>query len=144
MEGTEATRDDRQAPEGVREAVADCLTHYPAVRLAILFGSLPRGSAGPESDLDLGVMGPRPLSADERVALVEALARVTGRPVDLVDLRTTHGALLAEVLRTGIRVVETDPALYPALLRRHLLDEADFRPYRDRILADRRRAWTAA
>lgn len=135
---TPPTPDDRHAD------VAAVLAGHPAVRLAVLYGSVARGTAGPESDLDVAVMGDRPLSTDETVALVRALARETGRPVDLVDLRTVHGTLLAEVLRTGVRVVETDRTLYPAVLRRHLFDEADFRPYRDRILADRRRAWTGA
>lgn len=133
----------RDAP-GVREAIATVVGGHPAVQLAVLYGSAARGEAGPESDLDLGVMGPRPLSAAEVVALIEDLGRAVGRPVDLVDLRAAHGALLAEVLRTGVRVVEADAALYPTLLRRHLLDEADFRPYRDRILAERRRAWLGA
>ena len=129
------------APHGRLAAV---LAAHPGVRLAILFGSVARDAAGPASDLDLAVLGPAPLSTDETVALTEALAQETGRPVDLVDLRTAHGTLLGEVLRTGVRVVETDPALYPALLSRHLLDEADFRPYHDRILADRRRSWIGA
>ena len=133
-----------RALQRMRDDVAAVVASHPAVGLAILYGSAARGEAGPESDLDLAVMASRPLSTEETVALIEDLARVTGRPVDLVDLQTTHGTLLAEVLRTGVRIAETDPALYPALLRRHLFDEADFRPYRDRILADRRHAWTAA
>jgi len=127
-----------------RTDVAAVLADHPAVGLAILYGSVAHGTATPESDLDLGVMASRPLSADERVALIEDLARATGRPVDLVDLRNTHGTLLAEVLRTGVRVAETDPTLYPALLRRCLFDDADFRPYRDRILSERRQAWIGA
>lgn len=134
----------RPAPSPLLADVADVLAEHPAIRLAILYGSVAHGTAGPESDLDLGVMGPHPLSTGETVALIEDLARATGRPVDLIDLRKTHGTLLAEVLRTGVRIAETDPTLYPHLLRRHLLDDADFRPYRDRILSERRRAWTGA
>ena len=109
-----------------------------------MYGSVAAGAAGPESDLDIAVTGRQRLSADQRMALVEALARSTGRPVDLVDLRDVHGPLLAEILRTGVRVLERDVTLYGTVLSRHLLDEADFRPYRDRILADRRRAWIGA
>ncbi len=132
------------APDDRHAAVTAVVADHPAVRLAVLYGSVAQGAAGPESDLDLAVMGERPLSAGETVALVRALAHATGRPVDLVDLRTVHGALLAEVLRTGTRLYEADPTVYPSVLRRHLFDEADFRPYRDRILAERRRAWTDA
>lgn len=121
--------------------IASVLAGCPVVGLAMVYGSVARGEAGPGSDLDVAVMGSEPLSTTETIALTEALARVTGRPVDLVDLRETHGTLLTEVLRDGVRVVEKDAALYPALLCRHLLDEADFRPYRDRILRQRRQAW---
>ena len=121
--------------------LAPALDAFPDVGLAIVYGSVASGTAAPDSDLDVGVMGARPLSADARMRIVDVLSNVTGRAVDLVDLRTAHGALLAEILRTGLRVVERDATLFPDLLRRHLIDEADFRPYRDRILAERRRAW---
>lgn len=126
------------------ERVCSVLDACPDVELAIVYGSVAAGAAGPESDLDIAVTGRQRLSADQRMALVEALARSTGRPVDLVDLRDVHGPLLAEILRTGVRVLERDVTLYGTVLSRHLLDEADFRPYRDRILADRRRAWIGA
>ena len=125
-------------------ALAPAFDAVPDIELAIVYGSVANGASGPESDLDLAAMGARPLSTATHMRLVEALARCTGRPVHLTDLRETHGILLAEILRTGVRVVERDPALLPDVLRRHLFDEADFRPYRDRILAERRRAWIGA
>lgn len=121
-----------------------CLARRPAVRLGILFGSLRRGRARPESDLDLAVMGARALTVSEKMGLIEALARLTGRPVDLIDLQTTRGPLLGQVLQTGTRIYEQDRALYAELIKRHLFDQADFAPYRNRILAERRRAWMSA
>lgn len=126
------------------DALRAVLDGFPSVRLAILYGSLGRGAARPGSDLDLAVMGGQPLSARTCLALIRALGDASGRPVDLVDLRTAGGGILHEVLQTGTRILERDPALYPALLARHLVDEADFRPLHDRILADRRHAWTSA
>ncbi len=127
-------------PDAIRSALAG----FPGVRLAILYGSLARGAARPESDLDLAVMGDLPLTPDDTLALVRALGEASGRPVDLVDLRAAGGGILHEILRTGTRVLERDPALYPTLLARHLVDDADFGPLHDRILADRRHAWTGA
>lgn len=129
---------------GLHTDLRDVLAPHPAVGLALVYGSVARGDAGPESDLDVGVMGPRRLEPAEALALIRDLGNASGRPVDLVDLRAAHGTLLHEILHRGVRVFERDEALYPALLARHLIDEADFRPLRDRILADRRRAWTAA
>lgn len=117
------------------------LVDHPEVELAILYGSVAQGTETPVSDLDLAVLGAHPLSAEASMDLIGDLASLTGRPVDLVDLRTTHGTLLREILRTGIRIVETDDALFPSLLSRYLIDEADFGPIRDRILAERRHTW---
>ncbi len=128
----------------LKDDIARCLARHPRVRLGILFGSLRRGHVRPESDLDLAVMGPRALSVSEKMALIEALARLSGRPVDLVDLHTLHGPLLGQVLQTGKRIYGADPALYAELIKRHLFDEADLAPYRRRILAERRRTWISA
>lgn len=124
--------------------IGPALAAHPHVGLAIVYGSVAAQTATAESDLDLGVMGARPLTPSQRTALIADLALHSGRPVDLVDLRTTHGTLLREILRTGVRVLEQDATLYPALLHRHALDEADFQPIRDRILAERRRGWIGA
>lgn len=75
-----------------------------ALTAAIVFGSVARGSASAESDLDLAVVAEHELSAGQRSHLIEQLAEVTGRPVDLVDLRRVGEPLLGEILRDGMRV----------------------------------------
>jgi hypothetical protein len=47
---------------------------------------------------------------------------------------------LGQILRGGRRILGSDSD-YAALIRRHVLDQADFAPYRARILAERRDAW---
>jgi hypothetical protein len=61
-------------------------------------------------------------------------------PVDLIDLKRTGEPLLGQILKHGVRLMGSDTD-YAALLTRHLFDAADFLPYRNRILAERRRAW---
>lgn len=80
-------------------------------------------------------------SRRQKIALIQDLARRTGRAVDLVDLQTAHGTILHQVLHTGTLLYCADHSLYAALIKRHLFEEADFRPYRDRILTERRQAW---
>ena len=126
------------------DALRTVLAGFPGVRLAILYGSLARGAARTDSDLDLAVMGEAPLTPGDTLALIRALGDAARRPVDLVDLRAAGGGILHEILRTGVRLLERDPALYPALLARHLIDDADFGPLHDRILADRLIEWTGA
>ena len=122
------------------ELIGSVLLRHPHVKLAVLFGSLAGGAARPESDLDLAVADDRPLSADARMALIADLAEHVGRPVDLIDLTRTGEPLLGQILAHGRRILGSDER-YADLLRRHLFDEADFAPYRSRILAERRRAW---
>lgn len=122
------------------EKILAVLSRHPSIDSAILFGSLAQGAARPDSDLDLAVAGAAPLAREDKAALIAELAESLGRPVDLVDLATVGEPLLGQVLRHGRRLQGSD-ARYAALLSRHLLEMADFMPYRSRILAERRKAW---
>jgi uncharacterized protein len=116
------------------------LAQHGGIRLAILFGSLAKGRVTPESDLDLAVLMDSPLSAEAKMALIGDLAQTIGRPVDLVDLRVAGEPLLGQILKHGVPLFGSDTD-YAELIKRHLFEEADFMPYRRRILAERRRAW---
>lgn len=116
------------------------LAEHGGIRLALLFGSHATGRATANSDLDLAVRTTAPLEADEKIALIEKLAESTGMPVDLIDLKRVGEPLLGQILKHGVRLMGSDTD-YAALMSRHLFDAADFLPYRNRILAERRRAW---
>jgi uncharacterized protein len=110
------------------------------VRMAMLFGSCAKGTARPDSDLDLAVDAGRVMTADQRLALTVELAALTGRPVDLIDLRTVGEPLLGQILQYGQRISGTDQA-QAQYLTKHLIDVADFVPLQQRILQERRQAW---
>lgn len=116
------------------------LARHPHIDLAILFGSLALDVARPDSDLDLAVAAAAPLSGEARMNLIADLAERFGRPVDLIDLERVGEPLLGQILIHGRRLLGSDER-YAQLLRRHLFDNADFAPYRSRILAERRQAW---
>ena len=120
--------------------IQQILTRHGGIRVAILFGSLAKGRATPESDLDLAVLMDAPLSAETKMALIDDLSQAVGRPVDLVDLRVAGEPILGQILKHGIRLLGSDTD-YAELIKRHLFEEADFMPYRRRILAERRQAW---
>jgi len=124
----------------LKQAILAALGTQPGIGLAILFGSLAAGEGRVESDLDLAVDAGRRLTASEKMALISELAGSTGRPVDLVDLHAVGEPLLGQILRHGKRILGSDTH-YANLIRRHLFDQADFLPYRNRILAERRQAW---
>jgi predicted nucleotidyltransferase len=124
----------------LNQAILAAISTQPGIGLAILFGSLAAGEVRAESDLDLAVDAGRRLTASEKMALISELARRTGRTVDLVDIHAVGEPLLGQILQHGKRILGSD-TLYANLIRRHLFDQADYLPYRNRILAERRQAW---
>ena len=84
------------------EALRDALTEHRAVRLAILFGSIARGKANDESDVDLAVVAP----AIDHLGLARDVSLAVGREVQIVDLEQVGYALLCCIVRDGIVVAE--------------------------------------
>ena len=113
---------------------------HPELEVVLLFGSMASGQGRPDSDVDLAVQAARPLDAASKLALIAELGDATGRPVDLIDLSVVGEPLLGEILTHGKRIRGSHGAC-AELLRRHLFDAADFLPYVERLLAERRRAW---
>ena len=126
--------------ENLTRAILGALNTQPGIRLAILFGSLAAGREREDSDLDLAIDAGHRLTAGEKLALMNELAERTGRPVDLVDLQAVGEPLLGQILRHGHRLLGSETC-YADLIRKHLFDQADYLPYRNRILAERRRVW---
>ncbi len=123
-----------------REKLGQLLATHPEIRLALVFGSLAKGKARPESDLDLAIDAGRPLTLEEYLRLVEELAQSLGRPVDLIDLHRAGPGLLGQILKHGVRVLgsSTDRAVW---MVRQVYDAEDFLPGLRALLAQRRKAW---
>jgi predicted nucleotidyltransferase len=119
-------------------ALVDACRAAGAPRLAFVFGSVARGTARADSDLDVAIDLGRPLTADDKLRLIDALAAASGRAVDLVDLRRAGVPLVGEILAGGCRLLG-DATAHGALMARHLTDVADFMPAYRRLM-DRRLA----
>jgi predicted nucleotidyltransferase len=65
---------------------------------AAVFGSVARGEARADSDLDLAVSFGRPMNSDLRMAVTGIAADVAGRSIDLIDLESVDGLILARAL----------------------------------------------
>ncbi len=124
----------------IDDQLRDVFSAFPSIKLVILFGSVASGKAHAQSDLDVAVVGARPLGADDKIHIIEALALKTGRPVDLVDLHDSPEPITGQVLKHGRRIFGANTA-YAELLSRHLVEQADFVPLQERILSERRIAW---
>lgn len=128
------------AQRSIDETIRGVLAAHGRIVLAVLFGSMADLRAQSDSDVDIAVAADRVLNTDEKLALIGQVAERLGRPVDLIDLQTVGEPLLGEIICHGRRLLGTDTA-YAGLIRKHLFDQADFLPYRARILDERRRAW---
>ena len=88
--------------------VRHVLEHEPGIVVAWIFGSVARGTARPESDVDVAVafddVLPLPRLLDLQAALTELLQKET----QVVDVRRAPVDLVHRVLRDGILVVERD------------------------------------
>ncbi len=107
-------------------ALVDALQSWSGVRLAVLFGSAARGKAAPGSDLDVGILfDPGQESA---AALEVALARATGRRVDVVRLEAAPPLLRFEVARDGRVLLERTPHAWVDFRARAMTDWWDWAP----------------
>jgi predicted nucleotidyltransferase len=92
-----APRDFRAVPQRLEDVLAARLRAAGAV-YATVFGSVARGQARRDSDIDVAVSFGKPMSSDLRAAMIGIVAEASGRGVDLVDLETAEGLILARAL----------------------------------------------
>lgn len=122
------------------EQIRQALVPFEDIDLAIVFGSLAKGTQRPDSDLDIAIQASRPLTAVQRIELIDALAMALGRPVDLIDLKTAGQPVLNQIVKYGCRILGSDEKM-AGLIFRNIMDQADFVPLQQRILKERRAAW---
>ena len=78
-----------------------------------LFGSVARGDAGPDSDVDVGVLfsvESAPTLEAPQFSLEAEMERALRRPVQVVALNRASADLVHRVLRDGKIVLDRDPA----------------------------------
>jgi uncharacterized protein len=109
-----------------------------AIRLAGIYGSFATEKARSNSDLDFAVAATHLLSFEEKANLAEQIAALVGREVDIVDLRDARGVIFSEISRDILWLCKKDEDLWIELLKRQLIEEADFTPLRERLLQKKR------
>ena len=135
------TKPSPLSPESsVLNQLREVLARFSGVTLAVLFGSVAAGRQRADSDLDIALAADHPLTVAEKIAITQALAEKTGRPIDLIDLATVTEPLLGQIVQHGRRLLGSDTA-FGNLISRHLVEQADFMPIRGRVLTERRIAW---
>ena len=89
-----ADMDDNALIEHIRQSVPNLIALYR-------FGSQAKGTAHPESDLDLAVLARDPIPAMRRFELAQELAIQFHRDVDHIDLRSASTVMRMQVISTG-------------------------------------------
>ena len=110
------------------------------IELAILFGSMVAGNYTSHSDVDLAIHQNKPLTASQKKELIEQISLITGRSVDLIDLHKVGEPLLGQILNYGKRLQGSNTQ-YAELGLKHAYAQADFMPYIERTLKERRNKW---
>lgn len=104
----------------------------PAVRLAVLFGSMARGQGRKDSDVDLGLLL-APVSRRERLHVEAELARAAKREVDFIDLDEAPPLLRFEITRDGVVILEREEGLWTRFKAKAMVDWWDWAPIARRI-----------
>jgi hypothetical protein len=86
-----------------RQALLTLAAKFGATDLRV-FGSVARGEAGPESDVDLLVRFEHPVGLFGRMELKERAEQLLGRTVDLATEGSLHWLIRPEVLAEAVPV----------------------------------------
>lgn len=96
--------DERDETLAALRALLPELRRQWPIRSLSIFGSVARGDAGPESDLDVLVEFDRPVTLSMFLALEEAVAKSVGRKVDLVSRQALKPFIGARVVKEAVLV----------------------------------------
>jgi predicted nucleotidyltransferase len=100
-------------PTDIAEAVAGAFSDAADVAAVYVFGSVARGTAGSDSDVDVGVLytvPPPPTLLGQPYGVEADLSARLGRAVEVVVLNGAPVDLVHRVLRDGVLVLDRDPS----------------------------------
>jgi len=122
--------------------VKETLGTASKLKLAILYGSAATGKMRADSDVDLAVLFDRPLTAEQKMALISRLESELQRDVDVADLFALSGTILKQVLCKGRVLIQTRPGVLAELMQRMIYNQTDMMPYVSRTLIERQLRFT--
>lgn len=115
-------------PEPIERALHDVAAATPGLDLAIVFGSMARGTARPGSDLDVAIVG-----HVDTFELGGRLSLATGREVDVVDCARATIPLIDAIVRQGVVVYERERGAEASFRARALAMLEIDRPWYERM-----------
>jgi predicted nucleotidyltransferase len=111
---------------------------------ATLIGSHARGSAGPLSDVDIGVWHEPGLDSSALLRLRLSLARTAAQAlgtqeVDIVPLNSATPLMRHRAIRDGQRLIERDPKMRVRLETKAIIEYLDTAPLRAELARGQRK-----
>lgn len=111
--------------EPLRHQLADTWARFPGVELALVFGSVARGQATSNSDLDIALVG----SDVDVLDLSREIGAVAGREAQVVLLDNPSIVLLNEIVGESLPLFERENGVYARWVSRTLIQLEDDLPW---------------
>lgn len=121
----------------IKEKLESYFTRQPDYLVVGIYGSYAKNKTRPDSDIDICVARKTPLTTEEKITLSTELSLLLKKEIDLLDLNSAHGVILTEALHDSIWI-RKDVSQFAFLLKKMLLNQADFQPYYERMLEKKR------
>jgi len=94
------------------QQVAAALAAHPDIKLVFVHGSVARGQARRDSDVDVAIQASAPLDAGEKIRLIEDIAAATGRPVVWSTCASWASRCLGKSSNMACRFAANPPAAH--------------------------------
>lgn len=130
----------RRDVDHVEDLLDSWLSAQTSIHFAILFGSFAKQENRADSDIDLAVELDEPLTAENKLILLQSLSELTDRRIDFIDLKTVGEPLLGQIVKYG-RVLKGSEQKFIELSIRNVNMIQDFTPYIKRTLKEKRERW---
>lgn len=118
------------------EIVAALRAALPGLQAVYRYGSAGGVYERGDSDIDLAVLAEAPFDIATQCRLAGELARLTGRDIDLNDMRRLPVTLRVQIVTGGVRLFAANPAAAEEYASRVLSDYAYLNEARRGILDD--------